>query len=140
METKEPFVEIIRIEDNSLYGTFGALRIDGKVFCVTLELSYRDNEKFISCIPTGEYRCKKITIEKDGKPFTTFIILGVPNRDSVLFHAGNWVKDTNGCVIVAQYWGKLCGDRAVLNSGKTFDAFMQRMHLIDEFPLKVIKI
>ncbi len=130
-------VEIIRLEDNSLYGTFGALRIDEKVFCVTLELPYRDNEKYISCIPTGEYKCKKITTEKHG---TTFIVIGVPNRTAILFHKGNTVDDVNGCIILAQYWGKLLGDRAVLNSGNTFNAFMREMHLVDEFDLKIIKI
>ena len=130
-------IEIVRLEDNSLYGTFGALRIDGKVFCVTLELPYRDNEKFISCIPTGKYTCKKITTEKHG---TTFIVTGVPNRTAILFHKGNTVDDVNGCIILAQYWGKLEGDRAVLNSGNTFDAFMRKMRLVGEFDLKVIKI
>jgi len=130
-------VELIRLEDNDLYGTFGALRIDGKVFCVTLELPYRDNEKFISCIPTGEYKCQKITTEKHG---TTFIVKGVPNRTAILFHKGNTVDDVNGCIILAQYWGKLYGDRAVLNSGTTFNSFMQKMFMFDEFDLKVIKI
>ena len=129
-------VEIIRLEGNNLYGTFGALRIDGKVFCVTLELPYRDNEKYISCIPTGEFKCRKITTEKHG---TTFVVIGVPNRTAILFHKGNTVDDVNGCIILAQYWGKLQGDRAVLNSGETYKAFLERMRLVDEFNLKITK-
>ena len=44
--------EIVRLE-KSADGTFGVLRLDGKVFCVTLELPDRGNKVNVSCIPVG---------------------------------------------------------------------------------------
>ena len=36
--------------------TIGELFINGERFCDTLELPYRDNQRSISCIPTGSYK------------------------------------------------------------------------------------
>jgi hypothetical protein len=46
---------------------------------------------------------------------------------AVLIHTGNVVGDTQGCIILGQYFGKLRENRAVLNSGATFQAFMDFM-------------
>mgnify|MGYP003681669013 CR=1 FL=1 len=35
--------------------TLGELFLNGERFCDTLELPYRDNQRSVSCIPTGEY-------------------------------------------------------------------------------------
>ena len=47
------------------------------------------------------------------------------------------MEHTEGCVCVASSYGKLKGDRAILNSGKTFDEFMDRMKGIDTFIVHV---
>ena len=38
--------------------TIGKLYLNGEMFCDTLELPYRDNQRSISCIPDGEYKVK----------------------------------------------------------------------------------
>jgi len=128
-----PTVRILRVEE-SQEGTFGVLTICSQVFCVTLELSDRLNKQEVSCIPAQQYMCKRIISPKFGE---TFEICDVPGRDHVLFHKGNRIIDTHGCIILAQHFGKLKGDRAVLNSGATFDSFMEIIEGYDTFSLTI---
>lgn len=128
-------MRIIRIEQSEA-GTFGALTVDGEAFCVTLELPDRDNQRLISCIPEGQYSCQRY---RSAKYPDTFQVHGVPNRSSILFHAGNTTDDTKGCILLAQYFGKVRNPerRAVLNSGSTFKSFMERVGNIQEFTLTI---
>jgi len=129
-------VRLVRLETDPDHGTFGTLLIDGITFCVTLEPYSRDNEQNVSCIPTGQYICKRVDSPTYG---ITFEITNIQDRSSVLFHPGNIDDNTMGCVLLGQYYGKLKGDRAVLNSGNTFKAFMKELSGINEFKLSVIE-
>lgn len=129
--------ELIRLEERNHYGTFGVLKINKEVFCVTLEPPDRLNRKNMSSIPAQQYRCYKIISPRFGE---TFQVMNVPDRKNILFHAGNRVGDTAGCIILAQHYGKLLGDRAVLNSGKTFHAFMGIMQDESIFHLTIREI
>lgn len=122
MQTK--VVELIRIEENEIYGTFGVLRINKEAFCVTLEPADHENASNISSIPSQQYICSRVNSPKYGN---TFEVLNVPGRSHVLFHAGNTKDHTKGCILLAQYYDKLKGDRAVLNSGRTFEIFNERI-------------
>jgi len=53
--------------------------------------------------------------------------MNVPDRKFILFHPGNRVPDTQGCIILAEHFGKLKGELAVINSGKTFSLFLDIM-------------
>lgn len=128
-----PTVRIVRVEERD-EGTFGVLTICGQAFCVVLELPDRLNTANISNIPSGQYVCKKTKSIKFGE---TFEIIDVVNRSMILFHKGNLVTDSRGCIILAQYFGKLHGKRAVLNSGKTFKSFMGMMEDVDKFYLTI---
>lgn len=128
-----PTGRLIRTEE-SQQGTYGSLIICSHVFCVTLELPDRLNAYENSCIPAQQYLCKRKISPKFGE---TFEITDVPFRKDVLFHKGNTINNTLGCVILAQHYGKLYGDRAVLNSGKTFKEFMHIMKGINEFSLTI---
>ncbi|WP_319406190.1 DUF5675 family protein [uncultured Desulfosarcina sp.] len=119
-----PIIELIRLEENFRFGTFGVWRINKQVFCVTLEPADLENERNRSSIPAQQYEMKRVVSPRFGE---TFEICDVPGRSKVLCHPGNKVIDTEGCIILAQHYGKLSGDRAVLNSGDTFKAFMAEM-------------
>jgi len=119
-----PTIHIIRIEDNFTYGTFGVLTINTQAFCVTLEPKEFDNAPNVSCIPAGCYEMKKVVSFHHA---STYEICNVPNRTAILFHRGNIVGHTKGCVLLGQYFAKLKGKRGVLNSGKTFNDFMSLM-------------
>jgi hypothetical protein len=130
-----PTVELLRVETNKKYGTLGLLKIGKRVFCMTLEPGDNSNKSDISSIPTGQYPCKKYFSKKYG---WTFEITDVTGRTYILFHSGNILKHTKGCVLLGQHVGKLySGKRAVLNSGYTFRLFMRIFREVDEFHLTI---
>jgi hypothetical protein len=62
----------------------------------TLELPWIDNKQFISCIPAGLYKCKKI----HSKTFGWCIdITHVEGRYDVRIHFGNYKRNTKGCIL-----------------------------------------
>lgn len=65
--------------------------------CHTLELTWKDNKKDVSCIPTGTYRMKRRFSDKYGQHWH---ILDVPGRDMILIHTGNFHSQIRGCVLV----------------------------------------
>jgi len=132
-----PIVELIRLEEDFIYGTFGVWKVNKEVFCVTLEPPDIENARNISSIPAQQYMCRRKVSPKYGE---TFEICDVPFRTNVLVHPGNEVEDTRGCVLLAQHWGKLKGDRAVINSGNTFWRFMQKMTLHNRFHLTIREV
>jgi len=128
-----PTVRIIRVEEDE-QGTFGVMTICGQAFCVTLELPDRLNHRDISSIPAQQYLCRKVISPYFGE---TFEITNVEDRTHVLFHKGNTVSDSHGCIVLGQYFGKLQKDRAVRNSGTTFKSFMKSFEDIDKFKLTI---
>lgn len=116
-------VELIRLEESE-QSTIGILKIDKEVFCYTLEPTDKLNKPNESCIPVQQYKCKRIESPKFGE---TFEITNVPGRTYVLFHKGNTADDTLGCIILGLTVGRFKGQRAVLNSGRTFEQFMAIM-------------
>lgn len=115
-------------------GSFGVLKLDGEVFCVTLEPPDKNNQSSISCIPPGEYVCRAVLSPGFGE---TYEICEVPGRTHILFHAGNVSRDTRGCVLLGRQYGALGSDRGVLRSGETFREFMQRCSDSESFRLVV---
>lgn len=129
-----PTIRLSRQENHATFGTFGILKLCGSVFCVTLEPPNILNKKNISCIPALQYTCKRVISPTYGE---TFEITQVPDRDAVLFHPGNFRKDTQACVLLASSFGKLGNNRAILNSGATFKAFMEELKGIEQFQLTI---
>ena len=132
-----PIVELIRLEESVDHGTFGVLRIQKQVFCVTLEPADRENEVNRSSIPAQQYRCRRWKSTRFGD---TYLVMDVPGRSGIVLHPGNTDTDTAGCIILAQHFGKLRGNRAVLNSGRTFQRFITRMRPHDFFHLTIREV
>lgn len=136
MGTMTTQLTLLRVEEGDS-GTFGVLLIDGEFFCVTLEPPDRDNRECISNIPPGHYECRKVNSPKYGE---TYEIANVTNRTHILFHAGNTVKHTKGCVLLGKEVGSLRGDRAILNSGATFRRFLYLMDGASKVRLSIVVI
>ena len=77
--------------------TTGYLYVDGNLISYTLELPWRDNIGYISSIPKGSY---KGSIRYDKKDQWRIQLLGVPNRDGIQIHIGNYTSQIQGCVLV----------------------------------------
>lgn len=127
-------LELIRIsgiED----GTFGVL-LDEKIpFCLSIERPWLNNKVGESCIPAGEYLCRRVQSPKFGN---TFEICDVSGRTAILFHKGNVKDDTHGCVIIGEQYESLEGKIAVLASGPAMTEFLKRTSGINEFLLSVV--
>lgn len=115
--------------------TMGVLCIDGSPEVVTLEDAWRDNEKLISCIPVGRYKLK---LHRSPKFGLTYQVQDVPERDQILFHAGNTHKDTHGCILLGLQYGRLDKETAILASRSAFQKFMDLMGGASEAQLVVI--
>ncbi len=81
----------------------------------TLELGWKENQKNISCIPTGTYPVKIWESPKFGK---CFLVENVPDRSSILIHAGNTKDDTQGCILIGTRFNQnmIQESRIALNS------------------------
>ena len=114
-------IKLKRICQND-FGTFGVLFWNEVPYFVTLENHWVENKQKISCIPSGNYlvvRCRDSEEYefKDSPKFgDTFNITQVPNRSKILFHAGNTVQDTEGCILVGESFGILGGKAGILSS------------------------
>ena len=134
METKLTIVRVSSLDE----GTFGVMLFDGKPFAVTGERPWRDNQKSVSCIPTGMYLCKRYKSEKYPD---TFEIMNVPNRTYVLFHQGNFpLEDSEGCVLVAEKFNEVDGKVAVLESKHGFEEFKRNLKDVCTFMLQIIEV
>lgn len=95
----------------------------------TLEEPWKENQRNISCIPTGVYRCTP----HNGTRFKdVWRLESVPGRSAILIHAGNTTKDIEGCILVGMSHGELrtkkFGNlRAVLSSRKAIN--LLRKHI-----------
>jgi hypothetical protein len=67
--------------------------------CKGLELPWNDNKRRVSCIPEGVYR----TVKRHSPRFDNhFHLVSVPNRDWILIHRGNFVREILGCILVGR--------------------------------------
>ena len=96
---------IARINRESEKETLGKLYVydDKKIKtlfeCATLELAYKNNQRNISCIPTGEYDMHHRFSPAHGDHL---ILLGVDGRSYILLHRGNFHWNTQGCILVGK--------------------------------------
>jgi hypothetical protein len=61
----------------------------------------------------------------------------VPGRSDILFHTGNTINDSNGCIIVGAQFGEIAGHRAILYSRATFDRLMLAINDSGVIPLLI---
>ena len=127
-----------RIASDESTGTQGVLideirgsepmRIIRIPFAVTLEPPWHNNQKDISCIPPGAYIIKRTDSPKFGD---TYEVLNVNARENILLHSGSFVKDTQGCIIVAEKFsfadGKFMVQESKLKPDSGFNEFMMRL-------------
>ena len=104
-EVKADSANLLIIRD-----TFTAKSIIGKLYCNgefmahTLELPWRDNQKSVSCIPEGRYKCRvRLARESASRDYVHLLVQDVPGRSYILFHYGNFPSDTRGCILTGTH-------------------------------------
>lgn len=123
--------KLLRIEQTD-EATIGILMTDGRARCMTLEPPWLNNKVNISCIPVGVYQVVRVNSPKYGE---TFMVKNVSGRSHILFHKGNTVNDTKGCILTGQYCGWLHGKRAVKWSRDAYYKLMKTLAKENGFTL-----
>lgn len=131
-------------------GIFGFMEPeDGSFLLCTLEHAFpqqsdgiQSSTVFKPIIPPGTYTCVRgIHCLKDPKdptklspPFETFEITGVAGHTKLLFHKGNFNKDSEGCILLGLARDEING---ILNSKQAFEKLMAAQQGVDSFTLTV---
>jgi len=98
--------------------TFGMFCVDGRPICMTLELAWRNNEPWVSCIPPGHYAVK--TGHQSPTFGWTWRVVDTPGRSDILFHAGNTAADTKGCILLGKAIAEFDGTLGISRSRDSF--------------------
>lgn len=123
-------------------GIFYVLFVDGVKLCDAMTHSYTDPDgSLVSKTPNGQYECKRgLHKLHNGLPFETFEVMGVPGHSGILFHKGNFNRDSEGCFLLGtQTTGITNGVRAwgVMNSAAAFEKFMRELEGRDTVSLRI---
>lgn len=130
--------EMLRRVNN--VGAFGMLIYDGRApVCGSLERTFLINSIWRPKIADGLWHCQRSKYHKGG--YTTYEIF-IPGHTRILFHKGNWPKDSDGCVLLGETYhdfdpAKGIQDPGLGRSGEGFDEFMQLADGVDSFFLRV---
>ncbi len=123
-------------------GIFGEL-FDEKGVSVakTLEHAYANLDgTFSPKLYTGQFICVRgpHKLHNMTTTFETFEITNVKGHDNILFHWGNFDKDSEGCVLLGnEVVTQDDGTEMVVNSKVTFAKFMKGLDGVKEFMLTV---
>jgi hypothetical protein len=103
----------------------------------TIELLFKNNKPYISCIPEGKYLVKKTYSGKSKK--LRWEIMGVEGRTVIRIDKANYVKELQGCVAVGMSHADINSDGIIdVKNSETALELMKR-YLPDEFTLIISK-
>ena len=103
----------------------------------SIEKPWLNNNRNISCIPSGHYVIKPTNSPKFGLTYYVESITGDVvglnrgERTHILFHKANKESDVKGCIGLGLSVGCLDGKTAVLNSGKALRKFISELEGYD---------
>lgn len=124
---------ILHIPDVAMFGVF--IWKDFPI-CVTLELPWRNNLPFTSCIPSSSYEAERVDSPNHGN---TFRLKNVPGRSNILFHGANTVADLLGCIGMAEFYHRFDGQFGIANpsKGAAMIEFRQVTHGLTKFTVDI---
>lgn len=117
-------------------GIFGVLYDpEGVEICETLEHNFDG----CACVRPGRYRCVRgpHRLKVGGPVFETFEVTGVPGHTGILFHVGNYNRDSKGCILVGDAMLATPSGDILTGSRNAFSRLMQVQHGVDEFFLTI---
>ena len=103
--------------------TMGTLKIDGVLFCDTIEDEERKEKIYAkTAIPLGKYR---IIINRSNRFKRTLpLLVNVPNFEGIRIHAGNTAANTEGCILVGRWLSR----GYITKSKDTFEALFKKLN------------
>lgn len=122
---------------NYEYGcTLGYLqdKTTSNILCVTLENPWLENQTNISCIPEGSY--ESIPYSSIKYP-NVWELQNVKNRSKILIHAGNFERDTQGCILVGRTIADYNSEKMVTHSRNTLNKLRDIIGINNSFTLQV---
>jgi hypothetical protein len=118
---------LIRLErsDQQILGHFTLFDGSDELFsCKSLEPPDLNNEPYKSCIPIGSYLCVRRFNDRYDTHYIIKELNGehVTGRKWILLHAGNFNRNTKGCILLGKCHTDIDGDglRDVSSSKQTF--------------------
>lgn len=126
-------LDLLRVGQSNR-GTFGVLRYGQVPFALTLERPWEENATDISCIPAGRYMCRRV---RSGRFGDTYEVCDVPGRTNVLFHKGNYVYDTRGCILIGEEFSGTWDKPFIASSERGFLEFKMLVKDCQEFELVI---
>lgn len=113
----------------------------GNLVAVTLDHAYPMDGSFQPKIHLGKFICRRglHRLENMTQDFETFEITGIEGHSNILFHVGNFNKDSSGCLLLGTSFGQngAKGAKMILCSRVAFGQFMKLQEGADEFELLV---
>lgn len=130
-------VQILRAVKR-LDGVFGIFMVCMYPICLTCERPWLNNQIGISCIPAGQYICRRVKSPKFGD---TFEVTGVSGRSEILIHSGNIDDDSHGCIILGENFEPWkTGQLSLASSKIAFGQFLREMEGQDQFTLTIKEV
>ncbi len=127
----EPIVELLRTPLPT--ETLGSILVNGICEAKTMELPYlyqgKPNVHNHCCYPDGRYRVRK-ELFTEKHPYPHFRVLGVKDRDGILWHKITYVQNLKGCTGIGGAFKDLNKDGVpdIVDSTKALQ------HLVDILP------
>ncbi len=134
VQAEEYFATIKRFRDGGkeTLGQGKIFKNGNEIFTFkTLELPWKNNQHYISCIPPGIVYNIVLREGKDSGHFTYdhFHLTNVPDRSYILWHRANYVSELLGCTAVGKHHIDIDGDGLpdVSTSKETLDKLLKKL-------------
>lgn len=133
---------IDKSKDTQILGTMSVFKGVHKIYeTKVLELPWKDNRRSISCIPDGDYWIDKRPAEDSPtQKIDHFIIRDVPDRTYILWHAGNYHWNIQGCQLHGQAFTDINNDGLLDVTNTKFTIAHLNSILPDRFRYKIITL
>lgn len=99
--------------------TLGKFVLPWTTLCYSLERPWLDNKENVSCIPEGIYLFER---DYTGR-FKWWKCTHVQGRTDIEIHQGNYIKDSQGCILPCMYLKGEVGYRSVDACNKILDMY-----------------
>ena len=107
---------------------------DGQPFAVSIELPWKLNIPYKSCIPSGNYIVDRIIVESG----VVFKVRDVSGRTGIDIHTANIVKNLKGCIGVGEEFDVLNDLTMIKSSTKGFNELVERTSGLTRFTLLIV--